>query len=161
MKSAILLLSILAAVAWGYVCTVKLESVIKRAVRGEPCPFRKKREAFKIMLENPIMADSLLETIKKSKSLDEFAVFFYTGTMEEIREQAAGNKVDMAVFLHEPDQAAWRGYSKKKILFSPSQVRVPAADLPVDPVSRQAAEMYVIWNNRKITDRQRKVITFL
>lgn len=116
----------------------------------------------KIGCENPIMLSSLSEKIENHKQ--EFAgnsFSFYTGCREEIVQFLNEGNCDIVLLLGEMMVENYRYNIKKLSSFIPSSVYEPLTGIPIEPIENQSAVMYILWNEKYMTETKRKLISYI
>ncbi|MCI7813057.1 MAG: hypothetical protein SO016_08535 [Lachnospiraceae bacterium] len=118
-----------------------------------------KENVIKIACENPIMLTSVCEALDKmAEEFRETSFCFYTGGRDDIQKMIENESVDIVLLMEEMDGNINSLYGKKQSFFVPASLEEPLTGLKIEPIEHQRMMMYVLWNERHITERQSQLL---
>ena len=140
----------------GFIMMNKIDAFLEQSKQIDV--LKNREDVIRIVCENPIMLPYISEKIEKNKKEFNGIFFhFYTGCREDIEN---GN-YDIILLMGEPSAREYEHYEKKTSSFVPASISELLTGMIIEPVENQKAIMYVLWNEKYITETKRKMISMI
>ena len=160
MESAVLVVIFLAIGIMGFLMIRELDAFLGENMSSRQSMPGSGEEVIKIACENPIMLSSVSAAFEKSpKDVRKISFCFYTGCKTDIERMIENESVDIVLLMEKMDIPNDKKYEEKVSSFTPSSLKEPLTGLVIEPIQMEQREMYVLWNERRITEKQRKLIS--
>lgn len=160
METIVLLLALIIIGIIGFTIMKKLDDFLKKSRHQQKYVLENRKDVIKIACENPIMLSSVSTALEKiSKEFKKTSFYFYTGCRTDIQKMMENESVDIILLMEEIDVRNNESYGEKVSSFVPSSLPELLTGLTIEPIENQQMVMYVLWNERHITEKQRKLLS--
>lgn len=161
MSTIILLLFFAGMVILGFTAMKKLDVFLAENVQKES-HLKCGENIIKIACENPIMLSSVSEKLETfSKECKQISFYFFTGCRTDLRRMLENESVDLVLLMEDMNVGDKESYGKKVSTFFPSSLSEPMTGFKVEPLENQQMNMYVLWKETHITEKQRMLLPYI
>lgn len=162
METVVLLLVFIIIGIMGYIVMNKLGASLEEIQRCRDSERAGGMDIIRIACENPTMLSAVSCAV--DKMLGEFrkiSFCFYTGCRDDIQKMLENGNADIVLLTEEGDIGIGKSgeYGKKVSSFVPISLMEPLTGLRIEPVEKQQMAMYVIWQERHMTEEQRRLLS--
>lgn len=160
MEAIAYLLVFIIVVTVGFLAMKKLDIFMDENQREQQNQSECTNEIIKIACENPIMLSYVVEIIERQhKALETVAFEFYTGCREDIRQKQLS--YDIIMLMTEPEYGAFPDCEHKEGMFHPSFAVEPFTNQKVKPIEKQKSLLYILWNEKNMTEAKRTLVSMM
>lgn len=143
----------------GFLVMKKVDVYLETSQNRSKDTLKSNKDVIRIACENPIMLTSISEALENtSKEFADILLYFYTGCASDIQKMLEDERADIILLLEDADMGKQGDYGRKASTFVPNSMTEPLTGLTIEPIESQQATMYVFWNERHITEKQRKLL---
>ena len=119
-------------------------------------------QSIAIACENPVMLSAINCALEKSSNeLHGISYRFYTGDRKEIQKMLEEHRVDVILLLEKADLKEKGNYGEKTGSFAPFTLSESLTGIIIEPVRKEQTTMYVFWDEGRITENQRKLLSYI
>lgn len=160
---AIMLLLIFILIGFiGFIIMKNVDAFFEERRNGQMYAIENREDIIRIVCENPIMLPYVSKKIEEQKKeFKRISFCFYTGCRDDIEKALADGNYDIALFIGEPGAGEDGCYRKKISSFVPASIYESLTGLDIEPVESERTVMYVLWNEKYITEIKRKMISVM
>ena len=161
MTTIVLLLFFVGMLILGFAAMKKLDVFLAENAQKDS-GMKSGENVIRIVCENPIMLSSVLEKLETfSKECKEISFYFFTGCRTDIQRMLENDSVDLVLLMEDMNVGDKESYGKKVSTFFPSSLSEPMTGFTVEPLENQQMNMYVLWKEKHITEKQRMLIPYI
>ncbi|MDY3918294.1 MAG: hypothetical protein SOZ59_04730 [Candidatus Limivivens sp.] len=167
MGAVVLLLGFLAVGGMGFFFMRKLDGFLEENRCRQETDSVNGGEILRLACENPMMLASVTGAVEKAaEEFRETSFYFYTGGREELQKMLENERVDVILLMEEPEEMRQNvqkygkigGYERRKSFFIPAALTEPSTGLRIEPIENHRRVMYILWNERTISEKQRRLL---
>lgn len=162
MEMVMLLLVFIIIGMIGFAIMKKVDTFLEENQSRQMDALKNREDVIRIVCENPIMLPYISEKIEKNKKeFNGISFHFYTGCREDIEKALENGNYDIILLMGETSAREYEHYEKKTSSFVPGSISELLTGMIIEPIENQKAIMYVLWNEKYITETKRKMISMI
>lgn len=147
MLDALLLVSVAATFAFGWVLVRKLDGFLEEDHNGQELPLSSGGNALRLGLCNPMAAGSMADALGQySKIYPDIRIHVFYGSEGELLAGLSSGRLDIVFLSEDADVPAYIPYNSGRVSLPAAAVILKYGAVPMEPIGSGQITLTALWN---------------